>query len=428
MNARDEAQKSIVDLYEELDLLKSCGVLSTGFGKSKVTIDIIKRLNPEKVLILVNSTLLRDYNWEQEFITWGEEELFKKVELATYQSAYKWKKDKKLLTGYFVIADEVDFAADTEELSKFFYEYPEVKVLGLTGYITPLKKPWFDTHLPVFSELTAAQAQEMKILNKTHIVFVKYDLSIDKKDIVVSYKKDGEIKHFTQSENNAYDYANKKVFSIIGEVQAFNKKFMLGDITRVELEKAIKSLEYKLRIATKEREDILLHSKSNREMTTRLVKYILEQSPDNKVIVFSKRTEQSLKLFGEDNVYNGAVPKKKAEENYKNFNSGSIRVLGVCEKVNRGANIEGLNNGILESFYGSDTQATQRFGRLMRLSPNQTATMYVLLPYYMRKEINNTYTLQETQQVKWARNMLSGIKIKSSTVWDYCVVKSNPND
>lgn len=428
MNARDEAQKSIVDLYEELDLLKSCGVLSTGFGKSKVTIDIIKRLNPEKVLILVNSTLLRDYNWEQEFITWGEEELFKKVELATYQSAYKWKKDKKLLTGYFVIADEVDFAADTEELSKFFYEYPEVKVLGLTGYITPLKKPWFDTHLPVFSELTAAQAQEMKILNKTHIVFVKYDLSIDKKDIVVSYKKDGEIKHFTQSENNAYDYANKKVFSIIGEVQAFNKKFMLGDITRVELEKAIKSLEYKLRIATKEREDILLHSKSNREMTTRLVKYILEQSPDNKVIVFSKRTEQSLKLFGENNVYNGAVPKKKAEENYKNFNSGSIRVLGVCEKVNRGANIEGLNNGILESFYGSDTQATQRFGRLMRLSPNQTATMYVLLPYYMRKEINNTYTLQETQQVKWARNMLSGIKIKSSTVWDYCVVKSNPND
>ena len=64
----------------------------------------------------------------------------------------------------------------------------------------------------------------------------------------------------------------------------------------------------------------------------------------------------------------------------------------------------------------------------MRLKPSEIATVYILLPYYMRKEVNDTYTLQETQQVKWARNMLGSTKIKSSTIWNYCVVKPKNDD
>ena len=428
MEVRDETQEKVVDLYMELDLLKSCGVLSTGFGKSKVAIDIIKRLNPKKVLILVNSVLLRDFNWEAEFVRWKEEELFSRVELSTYQAAYKWKKEDIDLSDTFVIADEVDFAADTDELSKFFYEYPEVKILGLTGFITATKRAWFEEFLPVFTELTADQAQEMKILNRIHIVFVKYDLSINNKDITVSYKKNGETKFFTQSENAAYDYANKKTFALISKSAEINNAFMLGETTMDEMNKQLRSLDYQIKKAVKAREDILLLSRSSRDMTEKLLQYILSQNTENKVIVFSKRTEQSLKIFGEDYVYNGAIPSKKAEENFNKFNSGESRVLGVCEKVNRGANIEGLNTAILETFYGSDTQATQRFGRLMRLKPSEIATVYILLPYYMRKEVNDTYTLQETQQVKWARNMLGSTKIKSSTIWNYCVVKPKNDD
>jgi superfamily II DNA or RNA helicase len=424
MKVRNEAQDAVVQLYMELDLLKSCGVLSTGFGKSKVAIDIIKKLESKKVLILVNSTILRDFNWEREFVKWEEEELFSRVELSTYQAAYKWTKDSKNLDDYFVIADECDFAADTEELSKFFYEYPEVRVLGLTGFITATKRAWFETHLPVFTELTADMAQKMKILNNIHFVFVKYDLSNNPKDIKVEYKVHKENKSFYQSENNAYDYANKKSMYLISESAKLNLDFMQGIITKAELDSGIKSFDYKIRIAVAARNDVLLKSISSVQMTKKLLAHIQNTQPDSKVIIFSKRTEQSLAICGEDYVYNGKITKKKALSNFTDFESGKKKVLGVCDKVNRGANIEDLDTAILETFYGSDTQASQRFGRLMRLKPNQMATVYILLPYYMRKEVNNTYTLQETQQVKWARAMLGSTTIKSSTIWNYCVVKS----
>ena len=428
MIARNEAQEAVTNLYLELNMRKACGVLSTGFGKSKVAIDIIKALNPKNILILVNSTLLRDTNWEAEFVKWEEEELFSRVELSTYQAAYKWKQDTKDLSDYFIIADEVDFAADTDELSKFFYEYKDNRVLGLTGFITASKRAWFERHLPIFTELTADMAQELKILNNLHFVFVKYDLSTNKHDIVVEYKKHGEVKKFAQSENNAYDYANKKAQILIAETVAFNKEFREGKITKAELDSKLKSAEYKVRRAVAARNDILLHAKSTVKMTQGLLNYISKVNSDSKVIVFSKRTEQSLKIFDEDHVYNGKISKKKAEENMKNFNEGKIKHLGVCDKVNRGANIDGLDTAILETFFGSDTKAAQRFGRMMRLKPNELATVYILLPYYMRKEKNNTYSLQETQQVKWARSMLSSTKIKSSAVWNYCVIKSKTND
>jgi len=423
MENRDEAQGKIIDLYMELDLLKSCGVISTGFGKSKIAIEIIKKIDPKNVLILVNSTVLRDSNWEDEFKVWNEMEMFSKVELATYQAAYKWKKEDKDLTDYLVIADEVDFAANTDELSKFFYEYPKTRVLGLTGFITASKRAWFEEHLPIFTEITADMAQEMKILNNIHFVFVKYGLSNNSKDISVSYKVHGEQKFFTQSENNAYDYANKKAMALISSTTEITSQFMMGQITKAEQDRLLESLNWKIRAAVTKRNDLLLHSKAGVVMSKKILEHIHGANVDSKTIVFSKRTDQSIRICGEDNVYNGKVTKKKAEANFKAFCEGTKPYLGVCDKINRGVNINNLDTAILETFFGSDTQATQRFGRMMRLKPDQIATVYILLPYYMRKEKNNTFSLQETQQVKWARNMLSSTKIKSSAVWNYCVVK-----
>ena len=426
---KDQAQSIVIERYFELGLRKSTAVLSTGFGKSKVAIEIIKRLDPKKVLILVNSTPLRDFNWREEFENWGEEALFyEKVELVTYQTAYKWTKDEFNLSEHFIIADEVDFAASTEELARFFYEYEDCHILGLTGFITEAKKAWFETHLPVFTEFNQSQAQSTKLLNNIHYIFVQYDLSTNPNDITVQYSKHGERKTFTQSENRAYDYHNKKVQYLIIESQRANTEFMLGQITYHEKISREKSYDYKIRRAVAERNNVLLHSKASAEITKKLLEYIKTTYPDDKTIVFSKRTQQSINICGEDQVYNGQIAKKKADLNYQQFRDGDIKVLGVCDKINRGVNINNLRIAIFESFFGSDTKATQRFGRLMRLAPDQHAIAFILLPYYMRKEKNNTFTLQETQQVKWARNMLRSTDVKSSTVWNYCAVKPKNND
>jgi superfamily II DNA or RNA helicase len=424
VDVRDKSQALVVDLYFDRAPLQSCGILSTGYGKSKVAIDIISRLNPKKVLILVNSTLLRDFNWEEEFKRWKKLTLFrKKVELVTYQAAYKWKKEDKDLTDYFIIADECDFAADTDELSKFFYEYSTCRILGLTGFVTESKRAWFDVHLPIFTELTADQAQEEGILNKIHFVFVQYELSQDSKSHEVEYYKHGTKVSFTQSESNAYDYINKKCQIEISKSAQIHQDFMQGKLTYDEYEKATKNAEYQVRRVTQERSALLLKSVSARTAARGLIEHVRTSKPDSKIIVFSKRTEQSLAICGTANTYNGSIPKKQRDENYLNFLQGKIDLLGVCDKVDRGANIDRLNVGILETFFGNDTKAAQRLGRLMRLKPDELAIVYVLLPYYMRREQNNTYTLQETQQVKWARNMLRSTKIKSSEVWNYCTVK-----
>ncbi len=100
--------------------------------------------------------------------------------------------------------------------------------------------------------------------------------------------------------------------------------------------------------------------------------------------------------------------------------------MGVCDKINRGVNIDGLNTAVFESFYGSDTQAMQRLGRLMRLKPGETATAYVLLPYYMKTAKHDgveVYEMAPTQQVTWANKMFRSTDIKSSAVWDYRAVK-----
>lgn len=421
---RDLAQEFVVDTYILLDLLRCTAILSTGFGKSKIAIDVIKRLMPEKVLILVNSTFLRDTSWAAEFKTFGFEDFFKeRVELVTYQTAYKWKKEEKDLSKYFVVADEVDFAGGTQELSSFFYEYPEVRILGLTGFITATKKAWFDKYLPIFKTITASNAQDQGMLNKIHFIFVKYDLSQNKSDCVVEYKVSNTKKSFMQSENDSYDYATKKLRKLEIEKSMIHRDNLMGATSREQYVAKLQKNATAMNYAIGNRTDLLYNSKTNQKIIPMLLKHIQENYPDDKTIVFSKRNEQVLNLFGEENAYITRLDEDKAKSNFVKFQFGESKLLGVCDKVNRGANIPNLRFGIFEAFDGSDTNASQRLGRLMRLRPEDTAVAFILLPYYMRKKEDGTYEVKETQQVEWARSMLSKTKIKSSEIWDYRVVK-----
>lgn len=426
---RDIAQEECVDLYISRNLLLCAMVLSTGFGKSKVAIDIIKRLQPKKVLILVNSTVLRDLSWAEEFAKFDMGAyFFQNVEVQTYQTVYKWTKDTKNLDDYFIIADEVDFAADTVEYSKFFYEFSHVKTLGLTGFVASHKLGWFKNNLPIIATLTADDAQKMSILNNIHFVFIKYDLSTNPYDIKVEYKKHGVPSHFYQSESNAYDFQEKAIDKIKAEKDDLMLEQLQGLVTQADYNQKMNIINIRMEKTIQRRSDMLLSSISSRTITKNLLEYLSHSFPHDKVIVFSKRTEQSMEICGKESSYNGKLPKVESEAMMEDFLSGDLKVLGVCDKVNRGVNIPNLRHAIFETFFSSDTDAIQKLGRLLRLDPDEVATVYVLLPYYMRKEADGSFTVQETQQVSWARSMLKSTNVKSNTVWDYRVVKTNINE
>lgn len=421
-DVRDSKQKEVVDLYVNKDLLRCSLVLSTGFGKSKVAIEIIKRLDYKKVTILVNSTDLRDFSWKAEFIKFGLEEFYtNNVQVVTYQTAYKWTAEEHDLSEHLIFADEIDFAADVPAFSQFFYTYHDCKILGLTGFITDAKKDWFATHLPVLYTYTAQNAQQEGLLNSLEFIFVKYELSRNPKDRVVEYTKQGVKKSFTQSDNNAYEYQDKLFRTLIGKKASLDRKYNNGDIDFPAYEKELNSLNYKIKRVVSARTEILFESKESVTMCKKIVQHFKDASMYNKIVVFSKRTGQSAAIC--DDVYNGTVGKKKLPEIMRKFNSGEIRALGVCDKINRGNNIDNLNIALLETFYGSDTKAAQRFGRLMRLRPEEVAKVIIMLPYYLVKNKDNTYSSRETQQCSWARSMLRSTNVVNSRVWDYRTIK-----
>lgn len=426
MEKRNLKQEEIISSYLRAGPKRCTLELGTGFGKSKVAIEIVRWLEPENVLILVNSVHLKDYSWRKEFLQWDMLDYFDKhVDIVTYQTAYKYKKNINKLDGWFIIADEVDFAANVPEYSKFFYEYPDNTVLGLTGFITDTKKEWFEQHLPVFESLSASTAQSEGILNQLHFVFVKFDLSRNPNDLEVEYKKNGITSHFKQSENNAYGYLDSKLSQCIAASASARQSCLLGEITQDDRDRKLSKLQYDIEMTTRKRADLLVNGIASAELAKNLRDHIITSNPSTKVIIFSKRTNQSNKICGKSHVYNGSINKKAAQKNYEEFLDGTKNYLGVVDKINRGANIPGLKHAIFESFFSSDVESTQRFGRLLRLDPGDMAYVYILLPYYMKEGPDKTWNVTETQQVKWAREMLRSTKVKNHSIWDYRAVKSD---
>ena len=102
---RDQLQKDIVEAFCDLTPQRGLAVLATGTGKARISLMIIKKLNPKKILFLTNSAVNRDVTIKEEFIKWKMKSFLKKTEFATYQLAYKWKKEDKDLSNYFIVAD-----------------------------------------------------------------------------------------------------------------------------------------------------------------------------------------------------------------------------------------------------------------------------------------------------------------------------------
>jgi len=245
MDIREPKQNEIIKNYLDKNPDKSTLVLSTGLGKSKIVIEIIRKKMPSHTLILVPNTTLKEFSWKTEFYKFNLKDYFDKyVTVETYQTAYKWKKDIKNLDNSFIIADEVDFAADVPEYSKVFYEYSHIQQLGITGFITDAKKDWFNTHLPIFAEYKSENAQNDGLLNKTHFVFVKYGLSRAKTTKITYKNKLGEFASFYQSENDTYEYQNRKFKALLGEQTKLENEFKLESITFLEYNKRKKTNDY----------------------------------------------------------------------------------------------------------------------------------------------------------------------------------------
>ena len=409
VNARNEKQREVSKIWLDSSRIGTL-VLGTGFGKSKVTMDIMGELfksgeltQSSKILLLADSEKLRDDNWKDDFKKWNVEWMWEHVQAECYQTAYKWENTEWDL----VIADEIDFGL-TEEYSKVFAKNKFKMVLGLTGYIDPAKKELVELIAPVLITYTTQDAQADGILNSTQVVFVEYDLSRNPHDVIIEYVVGGKKKSFKQSENDAYAYLEDKCNVYYGMITNLESDPDIAfGLDRVKVSK-LNQLKAKYKRYIMQRKIALFGGIAAKVKAKELIAKILEK-PSNKVLTFSMYTDQADAIT--HNTYHGK--NKKDNTSLEDLNSGNIRAVGVCKAVNRGINLVGVNNIIMESYEGSKTAFHQRHGRGMRLLPDQKLYLYIMLPYYYKKiqSPENPHDTVEvrrpTQMVKWAENMLA---------------------
>jgi superfamily II DNA or RNA helicase len=70
---------------------------------------------------------------------------------------------------------------------------------------------------------------------------------------------------------------------------------------------------------------------------------------------------------------------KHSEANLEKFNTGDIQRLACVAQLSEGINIPNLRVGIIWHAFGNERKAAQRIGRLLRLNPDETATVHLLM-------------------------------------------------
>jgi superfamily II DNA or RNA helicase len=406
---KDEKQSEAHALWLE-SARRNTIISGTGTGKSKIAIDILKTLfalgeldSTSKILLLTNSTNLRDNNWRDDFIKWDALWIWNLIVSECYQTTFRWTDTE----WDFGIWDELDFAL-TDEYSKTFTNNKFNMVLGLTGFIDSSKRAMLETIAPVIMEYSTQEAQEDGILNKTQFIFVEYNLSADPKDMTVEYKdKEGNMKSFTQSENDSYDYIENSCNITWGKIVSLNNLRQKRDLTTSEAFD-LRQLEFDSKRATANRKKILLNNKASITVSRKLIEGILTK-PNNRVLVFNAYTEHAEKIS--EFTYHGK--NKKGNTSLEDLSSGKIREVGVCNAVNRGANLVGVNFELMSTYIGSETDFVQRHGRGCRLDVDDIMYLYILLPYYLKKVKSQdskgtvAYVRRPTQMVTWAEKMLA---------------------
>lgn len=116
---------------------------------------------------------------------------------------------------------------------------------------------------------------------------------------------------------------------------------------------------------------------------------MLLEVQENKTLVFTDYTEQADKIC--KHTYHSK--NKNSKNNLEMFKSGEITKLASVQQLNEGVNIPNLKVGIIMHSYANEKKLPQKIGRLLRLNPNDTADIHILV-------------YQNTVDMDWLRNAL----------------------
>ncbi len=399
---RDKIQKEALEILR-LNNYNGTICLSTGTGKSKLSIDAIKEGGFKNILITIPRTNLKN-NWEKELHIWGSGWLFDDIHVVVIeniQTCYKWNLD--ILKQFdLIIADEVHTTA-SENYGDLIVNAKKlnIPVIGLTA--TPSlhieeKDLFYKQHIPIIYEYYGSAKDG--IINKRRYFIYSYDLT-DNYKVITGTKK----KPFLVGEKTQYEYLSKQLrkgqilMSQTGSQDWFRDAANWGWNGQGNSSQKAAAITYLN--AIKYRKEFLWNLTSSAEIANGIKNKILNNTVENKnkVLLFSELTTQAEKL----SPY--SIHSKQDEETNKqllnHFDSGVIRELSSVRSLTLGLNIKGANWAIIESYNSSPTDITQKMGRTDRLSKDDIANVVIIVP-------------KATQAEEWFRNFSKDIDLSEA--------------
>jgi superfamily II DNA or RNA helicase len=332
---REEIQMASL---EATDKKRKCGLsLATGIGKTLVGLMHMERnLTPLMSVLIVAPKLSVFTSWRTEAVKFNKSHLMDNVRFTTYLSLNKLD-PREFDMIYF---DEAHSLLPSHR--EFLDEY-EGKILGLTGtppkMVHSEKGEMMQEFYPIVYEYLTDDAINDNILNDYKIIVHQIKLDNTNKNV----KAGSKFKPFFTTELANYQYwCNRIESSRPGKEQ---------QISRVMRMKAMMAFPSKEKYAK-----------------------LLSNSISSKCIIFANTQDQADQLCAHSYHSNNS----ESSDNLEMFKSGDITKLSCVLQLSEGINIPNLKQGIILHAYGNERKANQRIGRMLRLSPDETATIHIL--------------------------------------------------
>jgi superfamily II DNA or RNA helicase len=349
---REEIQKKSL---EATNGIKRAGLsLATGVGKTLVGLMHMERnLTPLMSVLIVAPKLSIFTSWRTEAIKFNKSHLLDTAQFTTYLSLNKLDPREYDMI-YF---DEAHSLLPSHR--EFLDEY-DGKILGLTGtppkMVNSEKGEMMQEFYPICYEYLTDDAINDNILNDYKIIVHQLRLDNSNKNV----KAGSKYKSFFTTELANYNYWCSRI-----EDSRPGKEQQISRVMRMKAMMAFPSKEAYTKI--------------------------LSNSIKSKCIIFANTQEQADQLCN----YSYHSNNPESSDNLNMFKSGDITKLSCVLQLSEGINIPNLKQCIILHAYGNERKASQRIGRCLRLSVDETATIHILC--YM-----------DTIDEKWVTEALSG--------------------
>lgn len=198
---KKEIQKEIVDNLPN----PSHGLLCVAVraGKTKITIDIIKKEKPKTILWVTVNSKLRDIDIPQEFKKWKAQKYLENTKIICYQSLSKIEGDFDK-----IILDEYHCLTENNSKNLLNGKIKYKTILGLSGtHPKNLEKNQLlsKLNLKVLKFLGIKEATQKSLIAPYRIFLIPTQINMKDKDV-----KSGNNKiTFYQTEKQKYDYLTK---------------------------------------------------------------------------------------------------------------------------------------------------------------------------------------------------------------------------